>query len=95
MTDKLKEEGWLFASHSYTHNRNNFFGPNSNPYNILSDTTRWKNKMVPIVGETNIFIAPFGYRLKGAGLDVILNNGFDIYCTVASTSQKKYTIIMH
>jgi len=89
VADKLKEEGWLFASHSYTHNRTNYFGPNSIPYNIQLDTTKWKNKMVPIVGETNIFIAPFGYRLKGEGLNVILNNGFDIYCTVASTSYEE------
>lgn len=89
VADKLKEEGWLFASHSYTHNRTNYFGPNSSSYNIERDTTKWKNKMVPIIGETNIFIAPFGYRLKGAGLDVILNNGFDIYCTVASTSYEE------
>ncbi|MBE6138734.1 MAG: hypothetical protein E7173_03200 [Firmicutes bacterium] len=89
VADKLKEEGWLFASHSYTHNRQNYFGPNSNPANIKSDTTRWLNRMVPVVGETDIFIAPFGYRLKGAGLDVILDNGFDIYCTVASTSYEE------
>lgn len=89
VADKLKENGWLFASHSYTHNRQNYFGPNSNAYNIKSDTTRWLNKMVPVVGETNIFIAPFGYRLKGEGLKVILDHGFDIYCTVDSTSHEE------
>ncbi len=89
VADKLKEEGWLFASHSYTHNRNYYFGPNSNAYNIKSDTSRWKAKMEPIIGKTNIFIAPFGYRLKGAGLQVILDNGFDIYCTVASVSYEE------
>lgn len=89
VADKLKEEGWLFASHSYTHNRTNYFGPGSIPSNIVRDTARWKAKMEPIVGETNIFIAPFGYRLKGEGLNVILNNGFDIYCTVASSSYEE------
>ena len=45
--------------------------------------------MVPILGETDIFIAPFGYRLKGDGLNVILNSGFEIYCTVASSSYEE------
>jgi len=89
VADKLKQEGWLFASHSYSHNRQNYFGPNSIPSNIKRDTTRWLNKMVPVVGETNIFIAPFGYRLKGEGLNIVLENGFDIYCTVASTSYEE------
>lgn len=89
VADKLKEEGWLFASHSYSHNRQNYFGPNSMPYNIQRDTTRWLNKMTPIIGETNIFIAPFGYRLKGEGLNIVLNSGFDIYCTVASSSHEE------
>lgn len=86
VADKLKEEGWLFASHSYSHNRTGFYGPGSNTYNIANDIKRWKAKMVPILGETNIFIAPFGYLLKGSGMDVVLYNDFDIYCIVTSKS---------
>ena len=80
--DKMKENGWLFASHSYTHNRNGFWGPNSSAENIRYDTRRWREEIEPITGRTNIFIAPFGYTLRGEALQVILDNGFDIYCNV-------------
>jgi len=80
--DKFKENGWLFASHSYSHNRTGFWGPESNPNNIRWDTGRWKEEIEPLVGQTNLFIAPFGYLLRGDGMQVILDNGFDIYCIV-------------
>jgi len=80
--DKFKENGWIFANHSYTHNRRGFWGPDSNPNNIRYDVRRWKEFIEPIVGQTNLFIAPFGYLLRGEGMQVILDNGYDIYCTV-------------
>ena len=80
--DKFKENGWLFASHSYSHNRTGFWGPESNPDNISWDTRRWRSEIEPIVGTTNIFIAPYGYLLRGEGMQIILDNGFDIYCIV-------------
>jgi len=85
--DKLKSSGWIFASHSYTHNRNGYWGPNSSADKISYDTKRWRAEIEPIVGRTNIFIAPFGYKLKGAAMEVILNNGYDIYCTVNSVNE--------
>ena len=78
----MKEKGWVFASHSYSHNKKNFFSSSLKISNIENDTKKWKEKIEPIVGSTNIFIAPFGYLLKGKALEVILSNGFDIYCTV-------------
>lgn len=82
VVEELKRKGWTFASHSYTHNRKNFFSNSSKVSNIKYDTKKWKEEIEPIVGNTNIFIAPFGYMLKGEGLEVILDNGFDIYCIV-------------
>jgi len=80
--NKFKENGWLFASHSYSHNRTGFWGPESNPDNIRWDIKRWREEIEPIVGSTNIFIAPFGHLLTGESMQVILDNEFDIYCTV-------------
>jgi hypothetical protein len=82
VADKLKETGWLFASHSYGHNGTGWFGPNSVPENVASDTREWKWRIEPITGKTNIFISPFGTLLTGDSLEVILRNGFDIYCDV-------------
>jgi len=80
--EKFKENGWLFANHSYTHNRVGFWGPESNPDNIKYDVGRWREAIEPVVGQTNIFVAPFGFLLRGEGMQVILDNGYDIYCTV-------------
>ena len=82
VSNKLKENGWLFANHSFTHNRVGFWGPESNPNNIRNDVRRWRERMEPIIGQTNIFIAPFGFTLRGEGMRVILDNGYDIYCNV-------------
>ena len=82
VSEKMKSNGWLFASHSYTHNRNGFWGPNSSAANIRYDTGRWRSEIEPIIGNTNIFIAPFGYTLRGDAMQVILENGYDIYCSV-------------
>ncbi len=84
VAEVLKADGWNFASHSYTHNRNNFYGPNSNPANIEYDINKWIATDVPAFGETRLFIAPFGYRVKQPGLQYILDAGFDIYCTVGA-----------
>lgn len=80
--NKFKENGWHFANHSYTHNRTGFWGPESNPNNIRYDVRRWREVIEPLTGQTNIFIAPFGFLLRGEGMQVILENEYDIYCTV-------------
>ena len=82
IVERMREYGWLFASHSYTHNSDRFWGPNTQVENIKRDTQLWRERMAPIVGETNIFIAPHGFLLQGEALDVIINDGFDIYMIV-------------
>ena len=81
--DYLKDTGWIFASHSHTHNSYGFFGSNTQISNIELDTKWWLEYMQPIVGETSIFIAPFGWTLQqGPERDVLINNGFYIYMNV-------------
>jgi len=82
IVEKHKENGWLFASHSYSHNRDGFWGSGSSAGNIRFDMNRWVEWMEPIVGKTNIFIAPYGFLLRGDAMQVIVDFGFDIYCTV-------------
>ncbi|MEG1633806.1 MAG: hypothetical protein RR314_07105 [Oscillospiraceae bacterium] len=82
VAEALKADGWNFASHSYTHNRDNYYGPGSRPENIKSDIDRWMTRVAPYLGKTRLFIAPFGYSVKQPGLQSILDAGFEIYCTV-------------
>ena len=82
VSDKMKENGWIFANHSFTHNRTGFWGPESKASNIRYDVRRWREQMEPVIGQTNVFIAPFGYTLRGEGMQVIIDNEYDIYCNV-------------
>lgn len=79
----LKERGWSFACHSYTHNRvNNFYGPGCSEEKISYDVNKWVQQVTPCIGSTRLFIAPFGYRVQQPALQCILDAGFQIYCTV-------------
>jgi len=79
IADKIKENGWLFANHSWAHNTQRL------RTNTAADLNRWNEVHGPILGRTNIFIAPAGISPSSLGTDamqVIVNDGYDIYCTV-------------
>ncbi|MDR2600505.1 MAG: hypothetical protein LBC73_09560 [Oscillospiraceae bacterium] len=88
IADKIKSNGWLFANHSFTHNNGStgrasqFWGPNSDPGLIRYDVGRWNDVVKPILGETNLFIAPGGYLLRGNSMQVLVDNGYNMYFTV-------------
>lgn len=83
VANRLKETGWLIASHSYTHNDKGFFQGNMEYTNLLYDFTKWKNEIEPIVGDTDIFISPFGVTLENENFNLVKQFGFDIYCNVS------------
>ena len=82
--DALRAGGWSFASHSYTHNSGayGFWGTGCIPDKIYYDINKWVDRVSPWIGETNLFLAPFGYRATGDALQHVLDAGFNIYCTV-------------
>jgi hypothetical protein len=56
VVNRLKELGWRFASHSWGH-------PNMPQISMawfMNDTNRWDREVRPIIGDTNLFIYPFG-----------------------------------
>ena len=59
--DRLKKTGWYFASHSYGH----ISLDTSSFDSVSADAARWMDEVGPLVGETQIFIYPFGSRLDG------------------------------
>ncbi|MBN2852729.1 MAG: hypothetical protein JXQ23_08340 [Clostridia bacterium] len=92
IADKLKESGWLFANHSYTHN-NYFKDLTINMEQLTYDTEKWELQVGAIVGKTNIYISPFGYifpvtdeRFKY----ITEKKGYYIYCPVGGTGTIKY-----
>ena len=88
----LKATGWNIACHSYTHNQY-WTERTITMEQIQYDIGRWKRDVVPYVGETNIFIAPFGvyYGPGDARFDFLLEQGFNIYCTVEASMNTRVT----
>lgn len=83
VADNLKAEGWLFACHSYTHN-GYFRTGKVTMAQMKYDTDRWKQKIAPWVGETNIYISPFGWHWdnKNPIHRYIADSGYKIFCPV-------------
>lgn len=78
----LKEHGWTFASHSYSHT--NF--ANASLEKVQDDTQKWQNEVQNIVGETPVFVWPFGARIPNEDprIEVLKNAGFKLFCGVGS-----------
>lgn len=92
VVEKLKETGWLFASHSYTHN-DYFKTLKVTMEEMVSDCTRWDDLIKTVTGDTKIYISPFGYRMEQDDERykyLINNHGFEIFCPVDGTSGTKF-----
>ncbi len=89
--DVLKKNGWLFASHSFTHN--GYFKDYSiTMKQLIYDTEKWRRYMEPIIGKTNLYITPFGVRFKSDDprLRYLVDEGFTVICPVGSVSRIIY-----
>jgi hypothetical protein len=56
IVNKLKEMGWRFACHSFTHWNLRSISFDS----FMFDVDTWDNEVKPIIGETDLYIYPFG-----------------------------------
>jgi len=85
--DRLKRDGWTFASHSYGH-------PNLTQITeekLVSDTAKWKNQVESLIGYTQVYIYPFGSAVtqdKGK-FQYLQSQGFKIFCAVGSSSYEE------
>ncbi len=88
---KLKETGWQFASHSYSHDMS-FRNDTATLGLVIYDTDRWDAEVRPLVGDTDIFIGPFGQTFKpgDSRRDYILSKGFKILFGVGMDLYLKY-----
>lgn len=83
--EKLKENGWTFASHSYGHHHMTKI----DPAKLKTDVAKWKNEVQPLVGETEIYVYPYGeweiYDSENkltAKHRLLTENGFTFFCGV-------------
>ena len=89
----MKENGWLFACHSYTHN--DYFKDGGVEYDTLvNDTQRWEDTIAQYVLDPDIYISPFGYHLKegDARLDYLsADMGYTYFCPVSTAMRTIFT----
>lgn len=57
----LKKHGWEFASHSWGHRDMNKYNYNS----VVWDTNKWLEEVASLVGQTDIYIFPYGIDIEG------------------------------
>lgn len=88
VSEAIKAQGWDIACHSYAH-----FGYGSNnAANVLADVQKWEDQIQPIVGDTDIFIYPFGQDIagveeySGAKYDAMYAAGYRIFCNVDAST---------
>ncbi len=83
---KLKQTGWIFACHSYTHN-SYFKNYTITMQQMQDDATRWRDTIGAVVGQTNIYISPFGVSYKNNDplyRYLVKQKKFNIFCSVAA-----------
>lgn len=54
--NRLKELGWRFASHSYGH----YHMKKISLEKFKTEVQKWKNEVEPLVGETAVYVYPYG-----------------------------------
>ncbi|MCI8586909.1 MAG: polysaccharide deacetylase [Lachnospiraceae bacterium] len=80
VASRLKETGWLFASHGYGHRHTADISYNS----LVEDTTRWKEEIASLVGDTDLYIYPYGEEIDypSQKLTYLQSEGFRYFCGV-------------
>lgn len=83
---KLKNSGWIFGSHSYSHGHMQKYTPEQ----MKSDVEKWENEVKPLVGETSLYAYPYGEWIIGENCSdlrtkILLNAGFSLFFGVGAS----------
>ncbi len=83
----MKDEGWLFASHTWGHQNVNQISLEK----LQADTQKFKENVDPLIGGTDIIIFAFGADLtsvedySGEKFEYLKDQGYNYYCNVDSS----------
>ena len=85
---RLKETGWTFACHGYGH----LDAVKISYEKLKKDTERWKDEVEPLIGETPVYIFPFGSGVlpNTQKSDYLRDAGFPIMCAVGNNDYIDY-----
>lgn len=86
VADAMKEEGWIFASHTWGH----LNVGEIEIERLQADTEKFKENVDPLIGGTDIIIFAFGADLteiedySGEKFEYLKSSGYNYYCNVDS-----------
>lgn len=77
---RLKETGWYFAVHGWGHRD----AAKITYQHLQQDTARWKEEVASLVGDTDIYIYPYGSEVDYPSdkLTYLQSEGYRIFCGV-------------
>jgi len=86
VADRMKELGWIFASHSWGHR---LYGPIS-AEELRTDAQKWEDEVQPILGDSDIIIYAHGediagienYTAENEKFTILKDCGFKYFCNV-------------
>lgn len=87
VAQKLRDDGWEIASHSFGHPAYGSISETS----VATDVQKWEDQVQPIVGDTDIFVYPYGSDIAGIGkysgakFEALYAAGYRFFCNVDST----------
>lgn len=82
----LRENGWDIASHSFGHPS---YGDISTD-RVIADLKKWEDQVQPIVGDTDIFVYPYGSdiagieKYSGEKYNALREAGYRFFCNLDS-----------
>lgn len=92
VVDKLKQNGWQFACHSYGHYHMNKISNEK----FANELILWQNEVEPIIGKTSVYVYPFGeWQVFDEGNictkhQMLQDAGFELFCGVGMKSFFSY-----
>lgn len=80
VADRMKETGWQFAAHGWGHRDAAKISYDS----LAADTARWKEEVGSLVGDTDIYIYPYGAEVEYPSdkLTLLQQEGYRYFCGV-------------
>ena len=89
VAERLRELGWDFASHSYTHD-NALQSPTVSYGRFVHDSDRWNRDINPVLGGVDLYISPFGFDLRDNNprLRYLIDDmGFNAFMPISSDTE--------
>ena len=81
----LKEEGWTFGCQSYAYADM----AKANLEALQKDTEKWLTEIGAIVGDTTVYVWPYGSSVRsGEKKEALYNQGFRIFCGVGLSAYR-------